>query len=130
MDGSCICDAGLTGSNCNETDRGSGLILVANGLDWSSGYSADMNVFNFSEPSYQCSLPNYPFKMHAGMGGVVNGNVIVCGGNAGSDGKLKVCYKFDFPSNSWQYLADLPATTAHAGYAPYNDALWIIGRFK
>ena len=91
-----------------------------------------MNVFNFSEPSHQCSLPDYPFRMHGAMGGVVNGIIIICGGYDHKHGTelIKECYKFDLPSSSWEYLADLPAKDSHAGYVPYNDALWALGRLK
>ena len=105
--------------------------MVANGLnsDW-AGNSADMNVFNFSQPSHECSLPDYPIAMHNHVGGIVDGMVIICGGfDHVGIGELKDCYKFDLSTYSWMKLADLPVTAVNSAAAPLNGALWVTGLF-
>ena len=64
------------------------------------------------------------------MGGIVNGNIVICGGydHVHGGGQIKECDRFDLSSYTWKYLADLPAKTHDAGSVPYNDALWVLGK--
>ena len=132
--GTCVCNSGFLGDTCQvemmiPTD--SELIMVLGGQNgcWKSCFVPDCYIFNFTDPSTICTCPDYPINTAFATGGVVNGEVIVCGGYC-----MPACYKLDLQSNSWIYLADVPTNTEEnaesCGWLPsaeLNGALWVAG---
>ena len=60
------------------------LIMVLGGQDGCWGcFVPDCYIFNFTDPSTICTCPDYPINIAYATGGIVNGEVMVCGGYGG-----------------------------------------------
>ena len=75
-----------TSSNLHTSDNTK--ILVTNGRPWFYGVKTE--VIDTQNPNFTCSLPDYPIETYTGIGGMVDGMPMSCGGLNGT--KIKECF--------------------------------------
>ena len=95
---------------------------------------SQVETFNSIGQAKQCnSIENYPLEISSAQGGVVNDQVVICGGRTtgGSDGARSQCYKLS-QNGQWSPLgAGLKKSRWYGAAAPVNikgqEFLWITG---
>ena len=95
---------------------------------------SQVESFNSIEQAKQCnSIEKYPLEISGAQGGVVNDQVVICGGSTtgSSSGAISQCYKLR-QNGQWSPLgAGLKKSRYHGAAAPVNikgqEFLWITG---
>ena len=86
-------------------------------------------AFNTSQASCSSGLPDLPVYSSEGVAARVNDMPVVCGGLDWTWIWPKKCHKFDAPSKSWVYLAEMAEQRAGAMVVQLNEAeFWVLGR--
>ena len=105
-----------------------------------TGYTREgqsqVETFNRIGQAQQCnSIEKYPLEISAAQGGVVNDQVVICGGSTTGDsgGAISQCYKLS-QNGQWSPLgAGLKKSRYHGAAAPVNikgqEFLWITGGY-
>ena len=97
---------------------------------------SQVETFNSIGQAKQCnSIEKYPLEISLAQGGVVNDQVVICGGSTtgNSSGARSQCHKLS-QNGQWSPLgADLKKSRYHGAAAPVNikgqEFLWITGGY-
>ena len=100
---------------------------MATGKEGSSYLDSSQVVDISSSRSCSSSLQPYPMKMHAAIGGVLNGSPLICGGMA--SGQQSSCYKHEKSSNTWKLHANMSSKRYYHSSTLIKDDLWFTGGY-
>ena len=107
-------------------------MLVVTGAPRKAG--SQVETFNSIGQAKQCnSIEKYPLEINGAQGGVVNDQVVICGGTTTGygSGAISQCYKL-IQNGQWSPLgAGLKKSRSRGAAAPVNikgqEFLWITG---
>ena len=104
-------------------------LLVTTGHDGSNRIS-DTQVISLKHPSRKCqSIQDYPAAMTTGSVGILDKNILVCGGISSSNERLKSCHTFDTDAKQWKLFGNMTFYRESSAIAKFpNGSLWITGR--
>ncbi len=72
--------------------------------------------------------PNYPLQVQGAVGGIVNGDPVICGGQANeSFARNAQCFKLILDKNDWVEISPLPQGRSGAVSAMTEQGLWVTG---
>ena len=122
LNGDCTCKEGFGGSKCDDLLIGS-KVLLAQG----SGEGKNTEVLDLEDPSFRCTVSQFPTGAWGGAGGLVGNTPLVCGG---FENKVvqKACYSLN-EDGTWKNEADLNTARRFvaAGYVIMDNGLVIAG---
>lgn len=118
-------------------EKGSLVLVVTGGTDRPGIYhQTDSQVIDLSSTEQCSNLPSYPLRLVSGIGGIIDGSPLICGGNAKFDGtrpgeyideNVSFCYKYNKTSQTWNQHGNMNKKRKHAASAIVGDSLWAIG---
>ena len=98
-----------------------------------TGYTGSSNtdstqVVNLNTNGNDCKvLAPYKYSMNGGAGGLLNHQLVICGGY--SSGYKQACYKYNTISQDWTLFATLKTGRVHHAATTMSDgSLWFTGK--
>ena len=96
------------------------MLLVVGGMGGIHGntYLNSAELLNVDGIQYQCDDPDpYPLKAIGSFGGIVNNELIVCGGRNHAGDYLRTCYRLDSNSGRWKEFPRMLQDRGASSYA-------------
>ena len=95
---------------------------------YSSGNTDSTQVINLSPNENDCSsLAPYEYSMEGGAGGLLNNQLVICGG--ANSGAKQDCYRYDTHAQDWTKFATLQTGRyLHAATTMSDGSLWMTGK--
>ena len=73
---------------------------------------------NVDAIQYQCDDPDpYPLKVTGLIGGIVDNELIVCGGSNGAGNYFRSCHGLDSNTGKWKDIPSMLQERAYSSYA-------------